>query len=253
MNAHQHLAGTTRVCVTGATRGIGLAIAERFLHSGARVAVNYRSTRNETMSVLERLEHRYPGQVLPVKADVSSFAEVKAMFAEIKTAWGGLDVQVNNAGHAKDGYALMMSEESWRSVVDTDLSGTFSCSRQAAWLMAAAKRGTIVNIASVSALTSPIGQANYAAAKAGVIALTKTLAKELATFGIRVNAVAPGFIDTDMLDSLPQPTRDEYLKLIPQARFGRAEEIADVVQFLAGPSASYINGHCLVADGGLTA
>lgn len=253
MSAQQQSDDTTRVCVTGATRGIGLAIAESYLRSGARVAVNYRSDRAETLEVIERLQLAYPGRVLPVRADVSSFAEVKAMFAQIKSTWSGLDVQVNNAGHAKDGFALMMSEASWRSVLDTDLSGAFYCSRQAAWLMAADKRGVIVNIASVSALTSPVGQANYAAAKAGVVAFTRTLAKELAAMNIRVNSVAPGFVETDMLDALQQPVREEYLRLIPQARFGRVEEIANVVRFLASPEASYINGHCLVADGGLSA
>lgn len=242
-----------RVCVTGATRGIGLAIAERFLADGASVAVNYRSDRPETLAVLDRLEKEHPGRVLPVRADISSFDEVKRMFQQIKAAWGGLDVQVNNAGHAQDSFALMMSEDAWRSVVDTDLSGTFACAKQAAWLMAAQRSGTIVNISSVSAITSPAGQANYAAAKAGVVALSRTLAKELARMNIRVNVIAPGFVETEMLDQLPSAMKDEYLALIPDRRFGSAEEIANAVFFLASPAASYINGHCLVVDGGLTA
>ncbi|PNW09673.1 beta-ketoacyl-ACP reductase [Microbacterium testaceum] len=242
-----------RVCVTGATRGIGLAIAERFLADGASVAVNYRSDRPETLAVLDRLEKEHPGRVLPVRADISSFDEVKRMFQQIKAAWGGLDVQVNNAGHAQDSFALMMSEDAWRSVVDTDLSGTFACAKQAAWLMAAQRSGTIVNISSVSAITSPAGQANYAAAKAGVVAFSRTLAKELARMNIRVNVIAPGFVETEMLDQLPSAMKDEYLALIPDRRFGSAEEIANAVFFLASPAASYINGHCLVVDGGLTA
>jgi|APHig2749369809_1036254.scaffolds.fasta_scaffold01586_3 3-oxoacyl-[acyl-carrier protein] reductase len=244
---------TRRVCVTGATRGIGLAIAERFLVDGASVAVNYRSDRRGTLAVLHRLESEHPGRVLPVRADISSFDDVKRMFQEIKAAWGGLDVQVNNAGYADDSYALMMSEDAWRSVIDTDLSGTFACSKQAAWLMAAQKSGAIVNISSVSAITSPAGQANYAAAKAGVLAFSKTLAKELARMNIRVNAVAPGFIETEMLDGLPAAMREDYSALIPGRRFGRAEDIANAVHFLASPGASYITGHCLVVDGGLTA
>ncbi|GEB44263.1 3-oxoacyl-[acyl-carrier-protein] reductase [Microbacterium sp. AG157] len=242
-----------RVCVTGATRGIGLAIAERFLADGASVAVNYRSDRPETLAVLDRLEKEHPGRVLPVRADISSFDEVKRMFQQIRAAWGGLDVQVNNAGHAQDSFALMMSEDAWRSVVDTDLSGTFACAKQAAWLMAAQRSGTIVNISSVSAITSPAGQANYAAAKAGVVAFSRTLAKELARMNIRVNVIAPGFVETEMLDQLPSAMKDEYLALIPDRRFGSAEEIANAVFFLASPAASYINGHCLVVDGGLTA
>lgn len=242
-----------RVCVTGATRGIGLAIAERFLADGASVAVNYRSDRPETLAVLDGLEKEHPGRVLPVRADISSFDEVKRMFQQIKAAWGGLDVQVNNAGHAQDSFALMMSEDAWRSVVDTDLSGTFACAKQAAWLMAAQRSGTIVNISSVSAITSPAGQANYAAAKAGVVAFSRTLAKELARMNIRVNVIAPGFVETEMLDQLPSAMKDEYLALIPDRRFGSAEEIANAVFFLASPAASYINGHCLVVDGGLTA
>ncbi|YAF75085.1 3-oxoacyl-ACP reductase FabG [Sphingomonas sp. G5] len=239
--------------MTGATRGIGLAIAERFLADGASVAVNYRSDRPETLAVLDRLEKEHPGRVLPVRADISSFDEVKRMFQQIKAAWGGLDVQVNNAGHAQDSFALMMSEDAWRSVVDTDLSGTFACAKQAAWLMAAQRSGTIVNISSVSAITSPAGQANYAAAKAGVVAFSRTLAKELARMNIRVNVIAPGFVETEMLDQLPSAMKDEYLALIPDRRFGSAEEIANAVFFLASPAASYINGHCLVVDGGLTA
>ncbi|TFD19189.1 3-oxoacyl-ACP reductase FabG [Cryobacterium sp. TMS1-13-1] len=242
-----------RVCVTGATRGIGLSIAERFLLEGANVAVNFRNDKPETIAVLERLESQHAGRVLRAKADVSSFAEVKQMFDSIKAAWGGLDVQVNNAGHARDGLALMMSEDSWQSVVDTDLSGAFYCSRQAAWLMAASKRGTIINIASVSAFTSPAGQANYAAAKAGVVAFTRTLAKELARMNIRVNSIAPGFIETDMTDDLSPAARASYLSLIPGGRLGTADEVVEVVHFLASPAASYINGHCLVVDGGLTA
>jgi len=242
-----------RVCVTGATRGIGLAVAERFLADGASVAVNYRSDRPETLAVLDRLEGDHPGRVLAVRADISSFAEVKRMFQEIKAAWGVLDVQVNNAGHAKDSFALMMSEDAWRSVIDTDLSGAFACSKQAAWLMATQQSGTIVNISSVSALTSPAGQSNYAAAKAGVLAFSRTLAKELARMNIRVNAVAPGFIETEMLDGLPSAMKEDYRALIPDRRFGRPEEVANAVHFLASPAASYINGHCLVVDGGLTA
>ncbi len=222
-----------RVCVTGATRGIGLAIAERFLADGASVAVNYRSDRPETLAVLDRLEKEHPGRVLPVRADISSFDEVKRMFQQIKAAWGGLDVQVNNAGHAQDSFALMMSEDAWRSVVDTDLSGTFACAKQAAWLMAAQRSGTIVNISSVSAITSPAGQANYAAAKAGVVAFSRTLAKELARMNIRVNVIAPGFVETEMLDQLPSAMKDEYLALIPDRRFGSAEEIANAVFFLS--------------------
>lgn len=244
---------STRVCVTGATRGIGLGVARSFLEDGARVAVNYRSDRPETIEVLDGLETEFPGQVLRVKADVSSLAEVKEMFAKIKKEWGGLDVQVNNAGHNRDGLALMMSEDDWGSVINTDLNGAFWTSRQAAWLMAARKSGSIVNIASVSAFTSPAGQSNYAAAKAGVVAMTKALAKELGKSKIRVNTVAPGLIDTDMVANMSESARADYLARIPGGRLGTVEEVAHTVKFLADPRSSYVNGHCLVVDGGLTA
>jgi 3-oxoacyl-[acyl-carrier protein] reductase len=231
----------------------GSAVAEAFLRDGAAVAVNHRSDTPETLAVLERLAGEYPGQVLPVRADVSSLADIQAMFHTIKAEWGGLDVQVNNAGHNRDGFALMMKEDAWRSVIDTDLTGAFFCTRQAAWLTVQRRSGSIINIASVSAFTSPAGQANYAAAKAGVVAFTRTLAKELGRQHVRVNAVAPGLIETDMIASLTPVALDEYLSRIPGGRVGRADEVAEVVRFLASPAAAYINGHCVVVDGGLTA
>lgn len=242
-----------KVCVTGATRGIGLAITERYLNDGAFVAANFRSDNAETVAVLNRLETEHPGRVLPLQADVSSFVEIKRMFDTIKAEWGQLDIQINNAGRTHDSLALMMSENAWQSVVDTDLSGAFFCSKQAAWLMVGKRAGTIINIASVSAFTSPVGQANYAAAKAGVIAFTRTLAKELVRFNVRVNAVAPGFIETDMTKALSPAVRDNYLSLIPGGRFGDASEVVEAVLFLGSARASYVNGHCLVVDGGLTA
>ena len=244
---------TTRVCVTGSTRGIGLAVAEQFLSSGDRVVLNYRSASSASSSVLKRLEEKYPGKTLAIRADVSSPEEVRGMFDYINSTWGGLDVLINNAGCTVDGLALMMNESAWHSVISTDLDGVFFCAKQAAWMMMAQGSGVIINISSVSAFTAPVGQSNYAAAKAGVIALTKTLSKELGKNGVRVNAVAPGLIETDMIESLTPTVRKDYLARIPLRRLGRSEEIARTVAFLASDDARYITGTCLVVDGGLTA
>lgn len=243
-----------RVCVTGAVRGIGQGVAEAFLRAGARVALNYRTDRPEVTAYIAGLTAQY-GQdaVLAVRADVADFAQVQQMFDTIKQAWGGLDVLVNNAGVNKDGLALMMSESSWGAVIETDLTGTFYCARQAAWLMAQTKSGVIVNVSSVSAFTSPAGQSNYAAAKAGVNALTATLAKELGKYRVRVNAIAPGLIETEMAAGLTGAARKAYLDKIPGHRLGTVAEVAAAVLFLASDQASYVNGHCLTVDGGLTA
>lgn len=246
-------AGPRTVCVTGAARGIGLAIAESFLRDGERVAVNHRSDRPQTRRLLERLRSEHPGRVLPLRADVRSAEAVRDMFRAIGSAWGRLDVLVNAAGVVRDGLVLTMGEDAWGEVVDTDLSGAYRCSRAAAWLMAARRSGTIVNIASASGIGCPAGQANYAAAKAGLLAFTRSLAKELAPRGVRVNAVAPGFVDTDMLRAMPHEQRERALAAVPLGRAGRAEEIAWAVRFLAGDSAAYITGQCLVVDGGLSA
>ena len=242
-----------RVCVTGSARGIGRAIALAYLERGASVAMNHRRVTDDTEKDFGTLAEQHPGRVLPVLADVTDRAQVKSMFAAVKGEWGGLDVLVNNAGHNQDGLALMMSDEAWRSVIDTDLTGAFNCAREAAWMMASRRSGSIITIASVSAFTAPAGQANYAAAKAGVVALTRTLAKELASKNVRVNAVAPGLISTDMIDSLSPKALEAYLEHIPQRRVGTPQEVFDAVEFLASEKASYVTGHCLIVDGGLVA
>lgn len=237
--------------VTGGSRGIGRAVALSLARAGASVAVNYSQSESGAQEVARAAEE-FPGRVLICKADVSKEEEVQEMFAWIKEELGSLDILVNNAGVTRDGLIMRMSDDAWREVVEINLGGVFRCCRQAARLMIRQRRGRIVNLSSVAGLVGNAGQANYAASKAGVIGLTKSLARELASRNITVNAVAPGFIRTDMTADLSEEIKEKAVSSTLLGRLGEPEDVAEAVLFLVSPAASYITGQVLVVDGGLT-
>lgn len=238
--------------VTGATRGIGLSIAQELVAHGATVVLNYRRDTERAEQALGTVASAGPGTASLLQADVSDAHEVERMFKQVRGDHGRLDMFVSNAGVTADGYALLMGEQKWRSVLDTNLTGSFLALRAAARLMRRHGGGSIVAISSTSALAPPAGQANYAAAKAGLMALVRVLAKELGEHGIRVNAVVPGFVDTAMTRQMPPEQLDRALAHVPLGRIGAPEEIAPVVRLLLSDEASYITGTSLVIDGGLT-
>lgn len=238
--------------VTGATKGIGLAVATDLAEAGATVLLNYRRDVEKAKEALRIVAERQPAAAL-LQGDVAVEADVNRMFAEIRAEYGRLDALVNNAGIAADGFALMMGEAKWRSVLDTNLSGAFLCCRAAGRMMARQRRGAIVAIASTSGISAPPGQANYASAKAGLLALVRVLAKELGGSGVRVNAVVPGFVDTAMTRAMPRKDLDEYLSRVPLQRIGQPADIAPAVRFLLCPdTAGYVTGTTVVVDGGMT-
>ncbi|HHV57787.1 MAG TPA: 3-oxoacyl-[acyl-carrier-protein] reductase [Firmicutes bacterium] len=236
--------------VTGGSRGIGRAIALELARLGAPVAVNYAGRAEAAREVVELITAA-GGRAVAVQADVAQAAEAGRLLAEAEAALGPVGILVNNAGITRDGLLLRMKEEDWDAVLNTNLSGVFHCTQAALRGMLKRRRGRIVNTASIVGLTGNAGQANYAAAKAGIIGFTKSVAKEVAGRGITVNAVAPGFIATEMTTKLPAEVREAYRSRIPLGRFGEPEDVARAVAFLASEAAAYITGQVLAVDGGL--
>jgi 3-oxoacyl-[acyl-carrier protein] reductase len=236
--------------VTGASRGIGRAIAIRLGREGCRVGVNFRE--NEAgAEETARLVREAGGEALVVQGDVADGTAVTAMVECVAGEFGGLHVLVNNAAYFQAAYLTMMSEQLWRRVLDTDLTGSFLCSKAAAKLMIRARWGRIVNLSSDAGLMGDMMAAHYAAAKAGLLGLTKACARELARYGITVNAVAPGPIETDWVADLPLPRREALTSRVPLGRFGQPEEVAEVVAWLCGDGAGYVTGQTVCVDGGM--
>lgn len=236
--------------VTGASRGIGRAIALALASKGFAVALNYAGSHDAAEAVKKEIEDA-GGKAFTVQGDVSKSEDVDRIFKTVKDEFGGLDVLVNNAGINRDALLIRMKESNWDDVIATDLKSDFLTTKAAAAMMMRKRKGSIINISSVVGIMGNIGQANYAAAKAGVIGLTKACAKEMAARNIRVNAVAPGFIETAMTDGIPEKIREGMIASIPMGRMGQPEDIARAVCFLVSDDASYITGQVLVVDGGL--
>jgi 3-oxoacyl-[acyl-carrier protein] reductase len=236
--------------VTGAGRGIGQAIAIRLAHEGAKVACVSRTAANAEKSAAS-INEKFPGAARAYAADVADHASVQTMSAQVLKDFERCDILVNNAGVTRDGLSMRMTGEDWDLVLDTNLKGAFQCIQAFQRAMLRQRAGRIINISSVIGLIGNAGQANYAASKAGLFGLTKSMARELASRGITVNAIAPGFITTEMTAVLPDETKNAILGQVPLARFGTGEEIAGAVAFLAGPDAAYVTGQTLTVDGGM--
>ena len=238
------------IIVTGGTRGIGKAISESFLKAGAKVIVTY-STNEAAAAQFKQNNSQFAENIDIQKLDVTKYDEVEKFFKYIDTNYGNFEVLVNNAGIRKDSILAMMKESDWHDVMNVNLTGTFYMCKFAVMSLMRKRYGRIINVSSVMERYAFEGQANYAASKAGLIALTKSLSKEVATRGITVNCVSPGFIVTELIQDLPDKLREAYLARIPLRRFGDAEEVATCVLFLASKEASYVTGSILEVSGGL--
>lgn len=236
--------------VTGASRGIGKAIALALAKEGFNVVINYNGNKEKAEQVKKECED-FGVNAITVKANVADFTESENLIKEAVSTFGSIDVLVNNSGITKDTLLLRMKEEDFDSVIDVNLKGTFNTIKHAARQMMKQRSGSIINMSSVVGISGNAGQINYAASKAGVIGLTKSVARELASRGIRANAVAPGFIETDMTDELNDKAKEEILKTIPLNDTGKSEDVANLVAFLASEKSRYITGQVIHVDGGM--
>ncbi len=242
---------TERIAVvTGGSRGIGRAIALRLAQDGAKVIITYVRGKEAADEVIETIKSN-GGEAFAYQFDVSDYEATQTAFANILDKFGKVDYLINNAGITRDALLMRMKEEDWDKVVTVNLKGAFNCIKAVVRPMLKQKFGRIVNITSVVAFMGNVGQANYVASKAGLVGLTKALAKELAPKGVTVNAVAPGFIETDMTAGLPEKIKEYMLSLIPLGRFGQPEEVAEVVAFLVSDKAAYITGQVIHVNGGM--
>lgn len=237
--------------VTGGSRGIGRAVSLKLAQMGCKVVINYNQAANEAQAVVQQIQEQ-GGEAQAIQADVSMNADAAKLIDTVVKSMGRIDILVNNAGVTRDKLLMQMSEADWDTVLDTNLKGAYNCTKAAMRPMLKQRAGRIINITSVSGLMGSGGQANYSAAKAGLIGFTKALAREVASRNITVNAVAPGFIETDMTNALATEFKQKAIAQIPLERFGKPEDVAEAVAFLAGDSASYITGHVLTVDGGIS-
>lgn len=234
--------------VTGGSRGIGRAIVLEFIKEGARVIFTYLKSEDAAMALADEIK-KSKGEALAIKSDSRDYNQARHVIDQTMKMFGRIDILVNNAGIIKDKALMMMEPSEWQEVIDTNLTGYFNMARASIVTMLKQKSGNIVNISSVAGVVGTARQANYSSAKAGIIGLTKSLAKEVGPYGIRVNSVAPGYIETDMTKDLKQ--KDKFILMIPSGRFGRPEEAAKAVTFLASDKAAYITGQVIKVDGGL--
>ena len=247
--SNSDIAGKTAL-VTGASKGIGKAICLELAQMGVKVAVNYNSSKPEAEEVAQTITDM-GGEAFIVHADVSDLEQVNAMVDKVNDAWGGVNILVNNAGIINDGLLMRMSDEAWHRVMGVNLNGTFYCTRATLRHMVRQRWGRIINIGSVVGIRGNIGQTNYSSSKAAIIGFTKSLAKEVATRNITVNAVTPGYISTETVAGLTQRQKDTIMTWIPQGKFGNTEDIAHMVGYLASEKASYVTGQIISVDGGM--